>query len=74
MLLLNCLLLQCKVQIRRVRQDARAKHRSLFKDSRASEVTRKNEEQRLQQITDDAIKQATQFLADKVRQLAGSSC
>lgn len=65
---------ECKVRIRRVRQDTRAKHRSLFKDSRTCEDTRKNEEQQLQKITDDAIKQATQFLADKLRQLAAASC
>ncbi|CDJ49270.1 ribosome recycling factor domain-containing protein, putative [Eimeria brunetti] len=64
---------QCRVQIRRVRQDTRAKHRSLFKDSRTSEDTKRNEEQQLQKITDDAVKQAAQFLADKLKQLADAS-
>ncbi|CDJ67637.1 ribosome recycling factor domain-containing protein, putative [Eimeria necatrix] len=63
---------ECKVHIRRVRQEARGKLRALYKDSSSSEGSKRDEEQQLQQITDAATKQATQLLSEKLKQLAAT--
>lgn len=68
---MDFLLLQCKVQIRRVRQEARSKLHSLWEHTKGGEENMKREkEQQLQKLTDDAIKRASSLLNDKLKQLA----
>ncbi|KAL8274357.1 hypothetical protein Esti_001679 [Eimeria stiedai] len=61
---------ECKVQIRRVRQEARGKLHGLREKARGLDDSRKREnEQHLQKLTDDAVKRASGLLNAKLQEL-----
>ncbi|XP_022590138.2 uncharacterized protein LOC34623222 [Cyclospora cayetanensis] len=63
----------CKVQVRRVRQDFRSKLHSVCSQTKgADESLKREKEQQLQHMTDDAVRRANQLLNDKLKQLAAS--
>lgn len=62
---------ECKMQIRRVRQESRTKlHSLLERPPRLEDSVKREKEEELQKLTDEAIKQASNLLNGKLKQFA----
>lgn len=61
------LCLQCKVHIRKARQEGRIKLQNIYSQTKTDGNIKREKEQQLQQMTDAAVKKAGELMQEKIK-------